>query len=212
MELQKYLNDDLSQRVIMHGADLPWIDSPSPGVQRRPLFRIGCEKARATTLVRYEPGSHFSTHRHPRGEEFLVLEGVFEDEHGRYPVGSYVRNPPGSKHTPGGAQGCTIFVRLHQFDDHDNVQMSTHLNGQPHQLLFENVHERVSVERLQPSASLHLDNGRGLEVLVLDGSLEGDGFVLRPWSWMRLPAGMDLQAQAGSDGARVWVKDASLQL
>ncbi|HGM5581482.1 TPA: cupin domain-containing protein [Pseudomonas putida] len=212
MGLQKYLNDDFDQRVIMHGADLPWIDSPSPGVQRRPLFRIGCEKARATTLVRYEPGSRFSAHRHPRGEEFLVLEGVFEDEHGRYPVGSYVRNPPGSQHTPGGDQGCTIFVRLRQFNDDDNVQMSTQLDGQAHQLLFENVHERVSVEQLSPAAALQLHNRRGLEVLVLDGNLEGDDFVLRPWSWMRLPSGMALQARAGTEGARIWVKDASLQL
>lgn len=212
MGLQKYLNHDLSQRVIMHGAELPWIDSPSPGVQRRPLFRIGCEKARATTLVRYAPGSHFSTHRHPRGEEFLVLEGVFEDEHGRYPVGSYVRNPPGSQHTPGGAQGCTIFVRLRQFDDEDNVQMSTLLDGQPHQLLFESAHERVSVEHVPPHAPLHLENPRGLEMLVLDGELQGDDFILRPWSWMRLPAHMALHAQAGSSGARVWVKEASLQL
>lgn len=68
-------------------------------------------QARATSLVRYQPGSHFSAHEHGGGEEILVLDGVFEDEHGYYPAGSYLRNPPGSRHTPGSTEGCVIFVR-----------------------------------------------------------------------------------------------------
>jgi hypothetical protein len=60
------------------------------------LDRIGDEVARATSIVRYAPASHFSPHVHDGGEEFLVLEGTFQDEHGDYPVGSYVRNPPTS--------------------------------------------------------------------------------------------------------------------
>jgi anti-sigma factor ChrR (cupin superfamily) len=82
-----------------------------PGVHRRMLDRIGGEVARATSIVRYAPASHFSPHIHDGGEEFLVLEGTFQDEHGGYPVGSYVRNPPTSSHTPGSSVGCTIFVK-----------------------------------------------------------------------------------------------------
>ena len=75
------------------------------GVDRRPLDRIGEEVARATSIVRYAPGSRFSAHTHGGGEEFIVLDGVFQDEHGDYPPGTYVRNPPGTRHTPGSEPG-----------------------------------------------------------------------------------------------------------
>ena len=104
------INADFSRRVAVHAARLPWVPSPMPGVERRMLDRIGGEVARATSIVRYAPGSRFSPHTHGGGEEFLVLEGVFEDEHGAYPAGSYVRNPPTSRHTPGSAPGCVLFV------------------------------------------------------------------------------------------------------
>jgi anti-sigma factor ChrR (cupin superfamily) len=85
------------------------------------LDRIGDEVARATSIVRYAPYSRFSPHTHAGGEEFLVLEGVFQDEHGDYPAGSYVRTPPTSSHTPGSEPGCTIFVKLWQFDPDDRT-------------------------------------------------------------------------------------------
>ena len=91
------------------------------------LDRIGDEVARATTIVRYAPGSQFSPHVHGGGEEFLVLEGVFQDEHADFPAGSYVRNPPQSRFTPGSKSGCTMFVKLWQFDltDHTHVRVDT---------------------------------------------------------------------------------------
>lgn len=202
------LNDDLSLRAIMHGADLPWIASPLPGVERRPLYRLGGEQARATSLVRYAPGSRFSEHLHSGGEEFLVVDGVFEDEHGRYPAGSYVRNPPGSRHTPGASGGCMIFVRLRQFHPQDGEHCVTNIGLQGDRPLFENPHERVWVQAVPPSSRISLVNPRGLELLVLDGTLAGADFHLQPLSWMRLPAGMPLDAQAGIAGARLWLKDA----
>ncbi|WP_449433653.1 cupin domain-containing protein [Pseudomonas putida] len=210
--IQDRLNADLSLRAIMHGADIPWVASPLPGVERRPLYRLGGEQARATTLVRYAPGSHFSAHLHPGGEEFLVLEGVFEDERGRYPAGSYVRNPPGSAHAPQSVEGCMIFVRLRQFHPRDLLHSVVELAEHGHQLLFENDHERVTFEHLQPAAGLHRENPRGLECLVLQGSLHGADFTLQPLSWLRLPAGTVLEASAGPQGARVWLKDASPEL
>ncbi|BAN48760.1 cupin domain-containing protein [Metapseudomonas resinovorans] len=203
------LNADLSQPAIMHASTLPWLASPLAGVDRRPLYRLGGEQARATSLVRYAPGSHFSAHMHSAGEEFLVLEGVFEDEHGSYPVGSYVRNPPGSSHTPASNAGCVIFVRLRQFHPEDRLQSVTPLHDHGHQLLFESEHERVWVEDIQPASPVWRDNPRGLELLVLEGGLAGKDFQLGPLSWMRLPAGTALDAQAGAQGARLWFKDAS---
>ena len=81
------LHADFSQRVVIHSEEIDWIASPMPGVDRRMLDRIGEEVARATSIVRYAPNSHFSQHTHGGGEEFIVLEGVFQDEHGDYPVG-----------------------------------------------------------------------------------------------------------------------------
>src|SRR5688572_19498951 len=117
------LNDDLANRTLVHAGALDWVASPSKGVERRMLFRIGEEKARATSIVRYAVGSHFPRHGHPGGEEFLVLDGTFQDETGDFPTGTYVRNPPGTGHEPGAASGCTIFVKLWQFrkDDRERV-------------------------------------------------------------------------------------------
>ena len=87
------------------------------------LDRIGEEVARATSVVRYAPESRFSPHTHGGGEEFLVLDGVFQDEHGDFPAGCYIRNPPGSSHTPRSLPGCTIFVKLWQFDPGDRTHV-----------------------------------------------------------------------------------------
>src|ERR1044071_1424911 len=111
----KLLNADLAIRTLVHATQLDWVASPAKGVERRMLFRIGEEKARATSIVRYAPGSRFAPHSHPGGEEFLVLEGTFQDESGDFPAGTYVRNAPGSGHAPSALAGCTIFVKLWQF-------------------------------------------------------------------------------------------------
>jgi hypothetical protein len=108
------VNADFSRRVVIATDEMPWVPSPQAGVERRLLDRIGGEVARATSLVRYEPASAFPAHDHALGEEFLVLSGVFSDEHGDYPTGTYVRNPPRSRHTPRTAPGCTILVKLRQ--------------------------------------------------------------------------------------------------
>src|SRR5262249_41883564 len=117
------LNADFTQRASVHAAALEWTPSPIGGVDRRMLDRIGGEVARATSIVRYAPHSHFSAHTHHGGGEFFVVEGVFQDEHGDYPAGSYIRNPPTSAHTPGSEPGCTIFVKLWQFEATDRTEV-----------------------------------------------------------------------------------------
>src|SRR5215475_508917 len=116
------LNADLTMPAFVRASSAAWAPSPEPGVERLMLERDGEEVARATSIVRYAPGSRFKTHKHDLGEEFLVLDGVFCDEHGGYPVGAYVRNPPGSSHAPSSPDGCIIFVKLRQMqtDDRDD--------------------------------------------------------------------------------------------
>ena len=117
------INADFTARALVNAGGLDWIPSPMPGVDRRLFDRIGDEVARATTIVRYAPYSRFSAHAHDGGEEFIVLDGAFQDEHGDYPTGTYVRNPPTSRHTPGAEPGCVIFVKLWQFDPDDRTHV-----------------------------------------------------------------------------------------
>ena len=116
------LNSDFSQRVVILPSEYQFIDSPLAGVSRMMLERAGNEVARATNIVRYAAGSGYSAHTHNGGEEILVLEGVFSDEHGDYPAGTYLRNPPGTSHQPFSTEGCTLLVKLWQFAEHDSTQ------------------------------------------------------------------------------------------
>ena len=113
------LNADVTQRCILNIHELPWLPSPSPLVQRRLLSRDGGEVARATSVVRYEPGARFESHGHALGEEILVLEGTLSDESGDYGPGTYIKNPPGSAHAPFSDSGCTLFVKLRHMDPQD---------------------------------------------------------------------------------------------
>lgn len=213
-------NDDLTRRVLVHADELAWTASPSKGVERRMLFRVGDEQARATSIVRYAPGSRFPRHGHPGGEEFFVLEGTFQDETGDYPAGTYVRNPPGSGHAPGSEAGCVILVKLWQFSAADE-ELVVRRPGQgiPGQArtgvsssikLFDGAGERVFLEAWRPGAHVDLHGAEGLELLVIAGSFVDGAETLRPWSWLRLPAGEPLHAVAGVHGARVWYKAAPL--
>ncbi|CDX33304.1 Anti-ECFsigma factor ChrR [Mesorhizobium sp. SOD10] len=215
------INDDLTKPVIVHAARLDWIQSPAAGVERRMLYRVGGEVARATSIVRYAPRSAFPRHVHAGGEEILVLEGTFQDEHGDYPAGSYFRNPPGTSHVPAAEGGCTIFVRLWQFRKGDDVQIVRRPGeGEAAQLrngaeeagvLFYDAKERVSIEHWRPHSSIAVDNHRGLEFLVLSGDLTVGGEELEQQSWARLPAGKRLEATTGPNGVQIWIKDAPLQ-
>ena len=188
------------------------------GVDRRMLDRIGGEVARATTIVRYAPGSKFSAHTHTGGEEFIVLDGVFQDEHGDFPAGTYVRNPPTSSHTPGSEPGCTIFVKLWQFDMDDRTQfrktmaeeLAAPVDGVATALLHADAREVVSYSHLDPGATLVSDAPGGIELLVLDGAVTVNDDRLGKESWLRLPEAMPLMAVAGTEGAKVWMKTGHL--
>jgi quercetin dioxygenase-like cupin family protein len=214
-------NADLTLRATVHAAQQPWLASPLPGVERRMLHRLGQEVAQATSIVRYAPGSSFSAHTHTGGEEYLVLDGVFEDEQGRYPAGSYVRNPRGTRHTPSAPQGATILVKLWQFDPQDQVQLQVQTADVPPKAdpqrpgvqfkrLFASAQEDVRLETWGPHTPVELDLPGGAEFFLLDGSFSEGGEVFAAHSWLRLPCGSQLRAQAGAQGATVWIKQGHL--
>ncbi|NOD63623.1 MULTISPECIES: cupin domain-containing protein [unclassified Ruegeria] len=204
------INADFTKRVAVHFDQTEWIASPAAGVERKMLDRIGEEVARATTIVRFAPGSAFSAHTHDGGEEYLVLDGVFQDETGDFPVGSYVRNPPTSSHTPSAAQGATILVKLHQFDPQDRTEVHKSVNGEADLHLFKDDHEDVHVQSWAAGDKIELDAGEGMEIFVIAGGFSEGGEHFAKWDWLRLPPGTRTQAIAGPDGARVWTKSGHL--
>lgn len=205
------LNADFTKRVVVHSDQVEWTASPMPGVHRRMLDRIGDEVARATSIVRYAPNSKFSAHTHTGGEEFIVLEGVFQDEHGDFPAGTYVRNPPTTSHTPGSEAGCIIFVKLWQFDLDDRNQFSIDMTAADGPVvLHKDERETVTYHRLAAGTTLTESLIGGGELLVLSGSVVEGGDVLGKWDWLRIPQGSRLNAIAGPEGATVWMKTGHL--
>jgi anti-sigma factor ChrR (cupin superfamily) len=214
------LHADLGQRVVLDSHSLAWCPSPMAGVERRPLDRQGGEVARATSIVRYTPGSHFSRHSHGGGEEILVLEGTFSDEQGDYATGTYLRNPPGSNHAPFSADGCTLLVKLRQFhpDDQGRIVRDTRLNpwvpGLVEGLEVMPLHafgsERVALVRWAPGTRFiaHSHPG-GEEILVLDGVFQDEHGTYGAGSWLRNPPNSAHQPWSEA-GCTLWVKTGHL--
>lgn len=205
-------NADLSLRAHLNIHQLQWEDSPSSGVQR---LRLEADDdtppiERVTTIVRFAENSHFSGHVHGGGEEFLVLEGTFSDQHADYPAGSYVRNPKGTGHAPHSKKGCTILVKLWQMHPHDKQQLAinTHDKNQwqtdslfgeilP---LFEADYESVCMMRWSRGSHFnHLTFEAGVEYFVLEGCFNDDNDEYKTGSWLRLPAGSSQTIHVKSD-------------
>jgi anti-sigma factor ChrR (cupin superfamily) len=211
------INTDFEQRVVVDTHKAVWIDSPMAGVRRRPLDRIGVEVARATTLVRYEANARFSPHIHDGGEEILVLSGVFSDEKGDYPEGTYLRNPPSSTHAPFSREGCTLFVKLRQFNPEDqaSVRIDTK-TAQWHQGLvaglavmplhqFDGVN--TALVRWAPNTrfNAHVHPG-GEEIFVLEGVFHDEYGVYPAGAWIRSPRYSEHKPFTKEEGALIYVK------
>ncbi len=221
MPIVTTLHADFSRPVTLTPAQRQWQPSPQLGVLRQPLDRIGGEVARATSLVRYAPDSAFSPHVHGGGEEILVLEGTFSDEHGDFPALTYLRNPPGSRHTPRSAPGCLLFVKLWQFaaDDHATVRLSEAdmqwqrdaLSGIARCLLHQHAGVVTTLIDLPPRMTLDAPVGPGgRELLLLSGILRNGDALLPTGTWQRHPPGHSEKLVAGPDGARLYCKTGAI--
>lgn len=216
------VNADFAQRVVIATDTLPWTPSPQGGVERRLLDRIGGEVARATSLVRYAKGTAFPPHQHGLGEEFLVLEGVFSDEHGDYPKGTYVRNPPGTRHAPRTEPGCTILVKLRQMMPTETARVVIDTSVAEWKVpapglgclplhVAPGAGERVALERLAPGTGLPgMDCPAGEEIFLLSGSLRDEYGNYGAGAWIRNPAGFRRSLQS-PEGATYWVKRGHLR-
>ena len=97
------------ERIVINTTVQPWLRGVIEGLRVMPLAEFGGEHA---ALVRWAPNTYFNRHRHWGGEEIFVLDGVFSDEHGHYPEGSWLRSPHNSQHEPYSREGCTILVKV----------------------------------------------------------------------------------------------------
>jgi anti-sigma factor ChrR (cupin superfamily) len=213
------LHDDYSQRIVLNHNDLPWMPSPEAGVQRRMLDRRGDEVARATSIVRYEPGTKFAAHTHDRGEEIFVLEGVFSDETGDYPAGTYIMNPPGSSHAPFSESGCLLFVKLRhlgpeqQYREVVDTTRTPWLQGLVPGLKVMPLMQQGTGSTLvrwapQTFFNPHRHFG-GEEIFVVDGVFEDEHGRYPQGSWIRSPH-MSQHQPFSREGCTILVKTGHL--
>lgn len=205
-----------ADRCTVAVRDLPWMGSPAHGVERKLLERDGGEVARATSVVRYAPGSAFDSHTHGLGEEILVLEGTFSDEFGDYGPGTYLRNPPGSSHAPFSRAGCTLFVKLRYHHPNDGLRVVLDTQTAPWRpglvpgLQVMTLHtfetEHTALVRWAPNTYFnpHRHYG-GEEILVLEGTFSDEHGDYPALSWLRSPHLSD-HKPFSRDGCLILVK------
>jgi anti-sigma factor ChrR (cupin superfamily) len=216
------LHTDFKLKVTVNTDSVPWIDSPVNGVDRKMLERDGDEVARATSLVRYAPNTKFTTHQHDLGEEFFVLDGVFEDEHGQYPAGTYVKNPVGSSHAPFTGTGCTLFVKLRYLDpsDEERVVINTQ-SAEWYQGLVPGLSvmplanfgtTNTALVRWAPGTYFnpHRHFG-GEEIFVVDGVFEDEHGKYPKGYWLRSPH-MSAHKPFSVEGCTILVKTGHLSV
>jgi anti-sigma factor ChrR (cupin superfamily) len=209
------LNMDFEKRAVIEAARQEWVASPMSGVWRKPLAREDLERGHATSIVRYEPGARFSAHDHPLGEEILVLEGVFSDETGDYPAGTYFRNPEGFRHAPFSVEGCVLLVKLHQFqaDDTEHVVIDTHATPfQPGsgnlQVLPLHNHGSEQVALVRWPAGEHFQahtHFGGEEIYVISGELKDEHGSYPQGTWIRSPH-LSKHHPFAEEDTLIWVK------
>ena len=211
------LHHDFNQRVHVELGRQPWQDSPAAGVQRKRIELIGTEQPKLTTLVRFAPGSHFDEHSHDGGEELYILSGVFSDASGDYPAGTYVRNPPGTKHAPYTQQGCTLFVKLRQFQPGDQQQFAINIHDNQWEYSHHYNIRQLSLHQFGDEAVrlLRINAGgqikptlypHGIEIFVIDGSLIDDCGYYAEWDWVRYPRGTQLSLSSHT-GCLIYMRE-----
>ena len=214
-------NSDLKTRVVLIETEEKWRSSPADGVKRLFLDRTDfSEYTSATTIVKFAKNSRFSKHSHQNGEEFFVLEGIFSDEYGDYPKGTYVRNPHGTRHSPYSKEGCKIFVKLRQFQKEDNKRIVKSMfepwkkyNTKVNYLHLHNFKNEIAyLVKFEPHSAVDLpfrSNG-GEEILILSGGIRDRKKNFTAITWIRDPKRCLVEAYAGANGACVFVKTGHL--
>lgn len=207
---------------VVHTDELEWQPSPTPLVWRKRLELSGpVEAGRVTSIVRYDAGAVFPRHAHPDGEEILVLDGVFSDEHGRYPAGTFLLNPDGFEHAPFSPEGCTLFVKLRQMpgprrrlqiDTRAEPWRSHRVGGVEWMELYAepSFPERIHLTRVSPGVSVGpIAFPDGEEILVLSGTFTDENGAHPSGSWLLFPPGSS-HTLSTATGCTLYVKQGHL--
>ena len=214
------LNADLALRVHVDSAAMEWTPSPGGHVLRKRLHRVGpAESGQVTSIVRYQPGAEFPAHDHPQGEEILVLEGVFSDEHGDWPAGTYLLNPEGFHHAPFSKEGCLLFVKLRQFPGTDREHVAIQTKAQSwirsarKNVFWKKLYaqdpysDHMRLEQWEsPGAIGQINFPQGAELLVLKGGFADESGSYVQGSWLRIPAGGAITPTSG-DYCELYIKE-----
>lgn len=218
------INGDLSRRTFVDTTQLEWVASPSHTVWRKRFHLVGpAESGQVSSIVRYEPGAQFPAHEHPDGEEILVLEGVFSDEHGDWPAGTYLLNPEGFRHAPFSRSGCLLLVKLRQspgLQRHHVVIDTRQAEWEPATItgiaqlpLYsqQGFADEMRLERWAPGADpgVRLWAG-GVELFVLEGEFADENGSYTAGCWLRLPIG-GYHSPHSRGGCTLYAKHGGLQ-
>lgn len=217
------INGDLAQRTVMHSSTMEWQASPSGTVWRKRLHLVGSPEAgQVTSVVRYEPDSSFPAHDHPEGEEILVLEGTFSDEHGDWPAGTYLLNPEGFRHAPFSRDSCLLFVKLRQYAGAGRHHVATRTDELPWKATaqsgikvkslysVEGFADTTQLQRWAPGASPGtVAYEGGVEIFVLEGTFEDEHGSYAKHSWLRLPVHTS-HTPVSANGCELYVKSGGL--
>jgi len=210
--MSESISPDLNRRYVIDTKKLDWTPSPSGTVWRKRVHQVGArESGQVTSVVRYDSNARFPSHYHPAGEEILVLDGVFSDEHGDWPAGTYLLNPEGFHHAPFSLAGCLLFVKLRQYPGQnrqhvvvDTKAMSWQVTTDPTvvekplyaQLGFS---DTTTLQQWQPGTDFGaIDYPRGVEYFVLDGEFEDEAGRYCAGTWIRLPQGSSHQPRSST--------------
>jgi hypothetical protein len=209
------LNSDMSIAAVVHSGTMDWQSSPSSTVSRKRFHLAGeAESGQVTSLVQYEPGANFPSHPHPGGEEILVLSGVFSDETGDWPTGSYLLNPEGFTHAPYSKTGCQLLVKLRQYPGVQPARLAldsleiTEVEGIDCKLLYSNTIENTVVVKLQSGQVISRKFEGGCEGFVLEGNMSVNGTNLGQYDWFRFPGGDSVRLL--SQGCSLYLKSGAV--
>jgi anti-sigma factor ChrR (cupin superfamily) len=214
------INGDLTVRVAVDTAAMSWSPSPSGTVWRKRVHLVGpAESGQVTSVVRYEARSTFHAHEHPDGEEILVLDGVFTDERGDWPAGTYLLNPEGFRHAPSSRDGCELFVKLRQFPGRTRQRVALRTDtatwrpaardGAQVLPLYsqQGFADSMRLERWSPQARLgRVSYPAGVELFVVEGSFADEEGAYARGAWLRLPRGA-AHSPLTQEGCTLYIKE-----
>ncbi|MGD2139686.1 MAG: cupin domain-containing protein [Burkholderiales bacterium] len=218
------IHGDLDAFCAADTGSMDWTRSPSGTVWRKRVHLVGpAESGQVTSVVRYDSNSSFPQHDHPAGEEILVLEGVFSDQQGDWPAGTYLLNPEGFRHAPFSKNGCVLFVKLRQYPgaDRRHVAVDTNIlewqrcdiDGLSVKTLYQQqgYTDTVELQRWETgSDSATMTYPEGAEMFIIEGGFDDESGNYRKGSWLRFPAGASHRLRSG-DGCVLYVKKGGLK-